>query len=186
MIKIMTIDNQNRDEKLQYNINREATKIFALSSGKIDKHEYLTGEEILPSNQQQVIEQTKFTYSPLGKAFEKKTKKKNKNKQVDALKDLGLKAIKGESNNNNQLINNDIYNKILEKRLNEILKIREEIDYKYLVYNFKGNTPSIKFTLFEGPMHTYYQVKNGKKALQQAEEQQKQFLKKIKRNKIKK
>ena len=88
---------------------------------------------------------------------------------------MGLKAIKGESNNNKQLINNDIYNKILEKRLNEILKIREEIDYKYLVYNFKGNTPSIKFTLFEGPMRTYYQVKNSKKALQQAEEQQKQF-----------
>ena len=61
-------------EKLQHNINREAGKISALSSGKIDKYEYLTGEEILPSNQQQIIEQVKFTYSPLGKAFEKQTK----------------------------------------------------------------------------------------------------------------
>ena len=48
----MTIDDQIRDEKLQSNINREAAKISALLSGKIDKYEYLTGEEILPPNQQ--------------------------------------------------------------------------------------------------------------------------------------
>ena len=62
----MTIEDKIKDEKLQYDINREAAKISALSSGKIDKYEYLTGEEI--------IEQAKFTYSPLGKAFEKQTK----------------------------------------------------------------------------------------------------------------
>ena len=65
----MTIEDQIRDENLQYDINREAAKISALSS--IDTYEYVTGEEILPSNQQQMIEQAKFTYSPLGKAFEK-------------------------------------------------------------------------------------------------------------------
>ena len=70
----MTIEDQIRDEKLQYDINREAAKMSALSSGKIDKYEYLIGEEILPPNQQQIIEQAKFTYSPLGKAFEKETK----------------------------------------------------------------------------------------------------------------
>ena len=70
----MTINNQIRDEKLQYDINREAAKISALSSGKIDKYEYLTGEEILPSNQQQLVEQAKFTCSPLGKAFQKQIK----------------------------------------------------------------------------------------------------------------
>ena len=70
----MTLEDQIRDEKLQYDINREAAKISALSSDKIDKYEYVTGEEILPSNQQQIIEQTKFSYSPLGKAFEKQTK----------------------------------------------------------------------------------------------------------------
>ena len=70
----MTINDQIRDEKLQYDINREAGKISALSSGKIDKYEYLTGEEILPSNQKQIIEQAKFAYSPLGKAFEKEIK----------------------------------------------------------------------------------------------------------------
>ena len=79
----MAINDQTRDEKLQYDINREAAKISALSSGKIHKYEYLTGEDILPSNKQKIIEQAKFTYSPLGKAFEKeikqlKTKVKNR------------------------------------------------------------------------------------------------------------
>ena len=63
----MAINDQIRDEKLQYNADREAAKILALSSGKIGKYEYLTGEEILPSDQQQIIQQAKFTYSPLGK-----------------------------------------------------------------------------------------------------------------------
>ena len=55
------VDDQIEDEKLQYDINREAAKISASSSGKIEKYEYLTGEEILPSNQIQIIEQAKFT-----------------------------------------------------------------------------------------------------------------------------
>ena len=82
----MTINDQIRDEKLQYDINREASKISALSSGNIKKYEYLTGEDILLSNQQQIIEQTKFTYSPLEKAFEKqiKTIENQGKKQVDA------------------------------------------------------------------------------------------------------
>ena len=59
----MIIDDQTRDEKLQYDINREAAKISALLSNKIDNFKYLTGEEILPSNLKQIIEQAKFTCS---------------------------------------------------------------------------------------------------------------------------
>ena len=70
----MTINDQIKDEKLEYDINREAAKISALSSDKIHKYEYLTGEDILPSNQQQMIEQAKFTYFLLGKAFKKQIK----------------------------------------------------------------------------------------------------------------
>ena len=70
----MTIDNKIKDVKLQYVINREAAKISALSSGKIDNYDYLTGEKILPSDHRRVIEQAKFTYSPLGKTFEKQIK----------------------------------------------------------------------------------------------------------------
>ena len=85
----MTIEDEIKDEKLQYDINREAAKISALSSSKIDKYEYLTGEEILPSNQQKIIEQAKFTYSLLGKAFEKQTKtvKDQGKKQVEEIQD---------------------------------------------------------------------------------------------------
>ena len=61
----MTINDQVRNKKLRYNINREPAKILALSSGKIHKYEYLTGEDILPYNQQQMIEQAKLTYYPL-------------------------------------------------------------------------------------------------------------------------
>ena len=67
----MTIDDQIRDQKLQYDINRKVAKISALSSTKFNKYEYLIGEEILLSNQKQMTEQAKFTCSPLRKAFEK-------------------------------------------------------------------------------------------------------------------
>ena len=92
----MAINDEIRDEKLQFDSNREAAKILALSSGKIHKYKYLTGEEILPSNQQQIIEQAKFTYSPIGKAFEKQTKKFKDQwqKQVEALKDLTKRTNK--------------------------------------------------------------------------------------------
>ena len=70
----MAINDKIRDKKLQCNINREAAKISPLSSGKIDKYEYLTGEEIVPSYQSKKLEPAKFTYSPLGKAFERQIK----------------------------------------------------------------------------------------------------------------
>ena len=93
----MTINDQIRDEKLQYDINKEAAKISALSSKNFHKYEYLTSEDILPSNQQQIIEQEKFTYSPLGKAFEKQiqTIENQGQKQIKAIQDQRqLKTIK--------------------------------------------------------------------------------------------
>ena len=85
----MAIDDHIRDEKLQYDINREAAKISALSSGKNDKYEYLAGKEILSSNQIQILEQAKFAYSPLGKTFEK---------QIKTIEDRGEKQIKSIQN----------------------------------------------------------------------------------------
>ena len=86
---IITIDDKIKDEKLQYDINREAAKLSALSSGKIYKHEYLRDEEILPSDQIRTTEQAKLTYSPLGKAFEKhKTIEDQGIEQIEALKTL--------------------------------------------------------------------------------------------------
>ena len=81
----MTINDQIRDGKLQYDINREAAKISDLSSGKIHKYEYLTGEDMLPSNQEQIIKQARLTYSPLEKAFEK---------QIKTIEDQGKEQVK--------------------------------------------------------------------------------------------
>ena len=117
-IKIMTINDQIRDEKLQYNINREAAKISALSSGTIYKYEYLTGEDILSTNQQQIIEQAKFTYSPLKKAFGKqiKTIEDQGQKQVDVLNTLKYNIqLRIEDVIPNDSLNNDEAEKELDK-----------------------------------------------------------------------
>ena len=114
------------DEKLQYDINREAAKI-SLSSSKIDKYEYLTGEEILLSNQQQIIEQAKFTYFPLGKAFEKqiKTIEDQGEKQIKAIQDQGqVKTIKKYAYDaeDTPLISKqkEIFNELVDERLIQI------------------------------------------------------------------
>ena len=143
----MTIEDQIKDEKLQYDINREAAKISALSSGKLDKYEYLTGEEILPSNQQQIIQQAKFNYSPLGKAIEKqiKTIKDQGEKQVVALESLKdsdkkLTSIKDFIPTEN--LNPEIINEI--KRIQEIEK---NVDRNRMVY--KGTNETYDFRNFK-------------------------------------
>ena len=115
----MTINDQIRDEKVQYDSNRKATEISAKSSGKLHKYEYLTGEEILPSNQQQIIEQAKLTYSPLGKDFKKqiKTIEYQGQKQVDALNTL---------KSNNQLTIEDVIPK--NAVIND--EAKKELDFK--------------------------------------------------------
>ena len=138
----MTIEDQIKDEKLQYDINREATKISALSSGKIDKYGYLTGEEILPSNQQQIIQQAKFNYSPLGKALERqrKTIEDQGEKQVDALKTSYKKLPSIKDFVPTEKFNLEIINEI--KKIEEIKKNvdRDKIVYKSTSrsYDFRG------------------------------------------------
>ena len=66
MIKLKT--------KNHYTIQKRDSKNINIIIQKTDKYEYLTGEEILPSDQSWITEQAKFTYSPLGKAFEKTSK----------------------------------------------------------------------------------------------------------------
>ena len=64
----MTINDKTKGKKLQFDIKRETAKTSALSSGKIDKYEFIT------SDQSRIIQQEKCTYSPLGKEFENKQK----------------------------------------------------------------------------------------------------------------
>ena len=88
---------------------------------------------------------------------------------------MRLKATESESNNK-QPINNDIYNKILEERINEIMDMKNITDYDNLVYNFKTKgVPSINFIKFNGPFYTYNQLKNGDITLSQLEEDQKKL-----------
>ena len=113
----MTIDDKTGDQKLQYDLNREAAKISTLPSGKINKYEYLTGEEILPYPRR-VMEQDKFTYSLSGKALEKQTK---------AIEEQGIKQIKAVANQNKRLTaltNKDDYKYNYIKILEELVKKR--------------------------------------------------------------
>ena len=114
----------------------------------------------------------------MGKAFEKqiKTIEDQGQKQVDALKVLELKAIESGSNNKPK-ITQEIYDKILEERMDEILKMSKKIDFGQIIYNFKGPTPPINFGKFGGPIYIYNRMKNGNTTLQQVEKQQK-YLKK--------
>ena len=118
----MAIDGKIRDEKLQYDIKREAAKVSALTSGKIYKYEYLTGEEILPLDQGRVIEQAKFAYSPLGKTFEKQTKKMEDQgkKQIDAITNQNERLEVSTNKDYHKSIFKEIFYKLVKAKLDEI------------------------------------------------------------------
>ena len=171
----MTIEDQIKDEKLQYDINREAAKVSDLSSSKIDKYEYLTSEEILPSNQQQIIQQVKFTYSPLGKPFEKqiKTIEDQGNKQGKAIQDKQLLNINNDDDSKDKLllsregeIFKDIYNKILDKI--------EELSNKIVKV---GTSDECNFNNLDHPLTLLNNIKKGKISMGKAIEQQYNFRK---------
>ena len=177
----MTIEGQIKDEKLQYDINREAAKISALSSGRIDKYEYLTGEEILPLNQQQIIQQAKFNYSPLGKALEK---------QIKTIEDQGKKQVKAIQDNK-QLVNinkDDYKNKLLHskereiskdiynKRLDKIEELSNKIDYNDLKYVTINNNTTRNFSDITDPITFLNEIKNGKMSLEEAKTIQQYYL----------
>ena len=129
----MIIDDQIKDEKLQCDINREAAKISASLSGKINKYEYLEGEEILPSNQKQIIEQARFTYSPFGKAFEKQTKtiKDQGEKQVKTIQNQGqIKRTESNKSVNNE--SHKIFEELSNERMseNDCIMIMLKLDLK--------------------------------------------------------
>ena len=171
---MMTINDQIKDEKLQYDINREAAKISALSSGKLHKYEYLTGEEILPSTQQQIIEQTKFTYSPLGKAFDKqiKTIEDQGKKQVDALNTLKSdnkitikKYIYDPKDTSFISRQKEIFNKLIDERLEKITDLDEGVNRDDLIYRYKGNVADRKFDEFDNALEIINKIRDGKKDL---------------------
>ena len=127
----MKIDDKIRDEKLQYDINKEAAKISTLPSVKIDIYEYFKGEEILPLDESGMTKQAKFTFFPLGKAFEKTIKaiesqRQNKEATEEHGKQLpeSNKLVKRydydtDKDNLAFLKQKDIFNKLIDKRHHE-------------------------------------------------------------------
>ena len=108
-----------------------------------------TGEDILPSNQQQIIEQTKFTYSPLGKAFDKqiKTLEDQGEKQVDALNTLKsdnkitIEKYTCDPKDTPFIFKQkEIFNKLVDERIEKITDLDEKVNSDNLVYRYKGNT----------------------------------------------
>ena len=178
----MTIEDQLKDKKLQYDINREVAKISALSSCKIDKYEYLTGEEILPLNQQQIIQQANFTYSPLGKAFEKqiKTIEDQGKKHVKAIQGKQLLNINNDDGYKDKLllsrereISKDIYN----KRLDKIEELNKKIDFDNLKYVVVSTGDEYNFDNLDDPLTLLNNIKKGKISIGKAIEQQYNFRK---------
>ena len=128
----MTTDDKIRDEKVQNNINKETAKTSTWSSGKIDKYEYLPGEEILPLGQRRVIEQAKFTYSLLRKDFEKQIKiiEDQGQKQIKALEEhvKQLSKCNNEKESPTHSKQNEIFEELANKGMEEIQDLSKQID----------------------------------------------------------
>ena len=177
----MTIEDKIRDEKLQHDIKREAAKISALPSGKIDKYEYLTGEEILPSNQQQIIQQAKFTYSPLGTGFEKQTKtiEDQGKKQVKAIQDNKqlVNINKDDDYKDKLLLSREIFQNIYNKRLDKIEELNNKIYYNDINYVVVSTGDKYSFDDLDDPLTLLNNIKKGKISMGKAMEQQHNFYK---------
>ena len=186
----MTINDRIRNEKLRYDIDREAAKISALSSGKLHKCQYLTGEDILPSNQQQMIQQAKFTYSPLGKAFEKqiKTIEDQGKKQVNALENLRpkeeTKPIEDKSNNQSRAT--IIFNELINKRKSLMKKLYEDVDYNNLKFEYVGLTKDVSFYEYMDSRELFNSIKDNKISFNDVIKRQNEFLYKLSNIKISK
>ena len=107
--QIKILNRKIKQNESQYDLDREATKISALSSNNLDKYELLTGEDLglKPST----IEQAKFEYSPLGKIF-------NKGLSEDDKKEGLFKRLENIKDKNEELINRFSTTKALKNKIN--------------------------------------------------------------------
>ena len=124
--------------------------LWALSLGKIDKSECLTGEEVLHSSSSQRIQEAKFTYSPLEKAFENQTKtiKDQGDKQIEAVEKQGEKQLAmindvdlhaNEKYNLLFLKQKETFNKLYNKKFNGIDRLNRKVDFNDLNYIYKSD-----------------------------------------------
>ena len=132
-----------------------------MSSGKIDAYEYLTGDEILPTNKQQMIEQAKLTYSPLGKAFEKQTK---------AMEDPGEKQIKA-IHDKRPIKSTEDFTLSFKKIKNRDKKV----DTNKLVFKYKGNTTDEDFSKFDNALDLINKIRDGEISLNETKDDQRKL-----------
>ena len=152
------------------------------------KYEYLTGQDILPSNQQQIIGQAKFTYSPLGTAFDKqiKTIKDQDEKQVEALNNLKLKEetkpIKDTPNNKTKA--STIFNELINKRKELMNELYNNVDYNNLFFKYVGPTTDVSFYEYLNSKELFNAIKSSQIKFSDARNKQNELLNKLDNIKI--
>ena len=139
----------------------------------------------MPSNQQQIIDQTKFTYSPLGKTFEKqiKTIEDHGEKQIKAIQDQGqVKIIKKYyDDEDTPFISKQKENcgwkawKLVDERLEKINDFDERVNSDDLIYRYKGRTADAKFDEFDNALDTVNKIRDGKTDLADVKNNQQKF-----------
>ena len=182
----MTINDQIRDEKIQYDINREAAKKYQpYHQVKFVNMNILLVKIYYHLINSKIIEEAEFTYYPLGKGFEKqiKTIEDQGQKQVDALESLKTqeqtKAITynddDDDDDDNEFLKQkeQIYNILFDKKLDEIQELSKEIDYEKLNYNFTTKASgSIIFIKFKAAFSLFKKIRDGYISLKMAEDDQ--------------
>ena len=175
--QIKIIDNKIRSNQAQYDLDRQNAKISALSSGELDKYEYLTTEDL--GYKSDAVQKAKFKYSPLGKVFNKGLD--TSEKQVGLLK--RLKNIEDktdrqlEKNKDNQLGLKSIGYTVKEELSHETKNMLEKLNNQeklinYIKLSFKGgNNVDFDFSEYGSFKAIYYR----KITIEEAERIQEEF-----------
>ena len=148
--QVKILDDKIKANKAQYDLDREAAKISALSSGELEKYEYLTGEDL--GYKPDVVQKAKFEYSPLGKVFNKGLDESDKKEallkrlksiegknrdQLDAIKDQGekqLDPIKDQGEKQLDVIEKQTENKLKMVEKDEIVYLEDKTDEFFEMY----------------------------------------------------
>ena len=134
------------------------------------------GNTILPSDQSRIIEQAKFTYSPLGKAFEKQTKaiEEQGRQQAEAIEEHRKYLVKSSSETESLTLlkQKENFEELANEKINEIQDLSKQIDFNNLFYYIKGESGPKNFIRFKGPLAFYRNIK-GYTTLEKREENQK-------------
>ena len=153
----MIIDDQIKNKKLQYDINREAAKISALLSDKIDKYEYLTGEEILPSNQQQIIEQV----------IEDQAQKQDK----------ALEGLESKSRSIEGIFPEGYESVEIKNKLDKIKEYKKDVDRNNVIY-YSSKKP-FNFNAFKTIRYLDENIYSGKITINETDQEQADLLEHI-------